>query len=48
MKTYTQLTYEQRCEVYALNNTELSQQKIAGAVGMSQARLPLLTSTGQS
>ncbi|MFT7387222.1 MAG: IS30 family transposase [Candidatus Endobugula sp.] len=39
MKTYVQLTYEQRCQIYAFNNTDLSQQKIADAVGVSQSAI---------
>ena len=39
MNTYTQLTYEQRCQIYALNNTGLTQQKIADAVGVSQSAI---------
>lgn len=29
MKTYKQLTYEQRCQIYALSKTGMSQNKIA-------------------
>lgn len=36
MSTYTQLTYEQRCQIYALNKTGLSQQQIGDAIGVSQ------------
>lgn len=39
MRTYTQLTYEQRCQIYALNNTDLTQQQIADAVGVSQSAI---------
>ena len=39
MKTYVQLTYEQRCQIYALNNTDLSLQKIANAAGVSQSTI---------
>ena len=39
MNTYTQLTYEQRCQIYALNNTGLTQQKIADAIGVSQSAI---------
>jgi len=39
MRTYTQLTYEQRCQIYALNNTDLTQQEIADAVGVSQSAI---------
>ena len=36
MKLYKQLTYEQRCQIYALNKRDMSQQDIADAVGVSQ------------
>ena len=39
MRTYTQLTYEQRCQIYALNNTDLTQQEIADTVGVSQSAI---------
>jgi IS30 family transposase len=39
MKPYVQLTYEQRCQIYALNNTDLTQQKIADAVGVSHSAI---------
>ena len=39
MRTYTQLTYEQRCQIYAFNNTDLTQQQIADAVGVSQSAI---------
>ncbi len=29
MKTYKQLTYEQRCQIYALSKTDISQNKMA-------------------
>jgi hypothetical protein len=29
MKTYKQLTYKQRCQIYALSKTGMSQNKIA-------------------
>lgn len=37
MRTYTQLSYEQRCQIYVLNNTDLTQQQIADAIGSSQS-----------
>ena len=36
MKAYKQLTYEQRCQLYALNKTGFSQQMIALEIGVSQ------------
>lgn len=39
MNTYTQLTYEQRCQIYALNNTGLTQQQIADAICVSQSTI---------
>ena len=36
MKTYSQLTYEQRCQISILNKMASSQQMIADAVGVSQ------------
>ena len=39
MKAYQQLTYEQRCQLYALNKTGFSQQKIALAIGVNQATI---------
>jgi IS30 family transposase len=29
MKKYKQLTYEQRCQIYALSKTDMSQNKMA-------------------
>ncbi|MEW7977032.1 MAG: helix-turn-helix domain-containing protein [Candidatus Sedimenticola endophacoides] len=37
MRTYKQLTYEQRCQIGVLNGTDMTQQEIADAVGTSQA-----------
>ena len=37
MQTYKQLTYEQRCQIYALKKTNISQQKIANIIGASQS-----------
>ena len=39
MKTYNQLTYEQRCQISILIKTGSSQQKIADAVGASQGTI---------
>ncbi|WP_240916923.1 helix-turn-helix domain-containing protein [Pseudoalteromonas sp. Z1A8] len=39
MKTYKQLTYEQRCQIYALNKTGLSQNKIAKQLNVSQSTI---------
>ena len=39
MKTYTQLTYEQRCHIQALKKTGLSQQAIADAIGTAQSTI---------
>jgi IS30 family transposase len=36
MSNCKQLTYEQRCQIYALKKTQISQQQIADAVGVSQ------------
>ena len=36
MKPYKQLTYEQRCQIYALNKSDMSQQDIGDTVGVSQ------------
>jgi IS30 family transposase len=36
MKTYKQLTYELRCQIYALNKTGMSQNKIAQQLKVSQ------------
>ena len=32
MRTYKQLTYEQRCQIAVLNGTDMTQQEIADAV----------------
>jgi len=37
IKTYNQLTYEQRCQIYALNKTGLSQNKITKEFDASQS-----------
>lgn len=37
MKTYKQLTYEQRCQIYALSKTGMSQNKIAKQLKVSQS-----------
>lgn len=49
MKTYNQLTYEQRCQIYALNKTGLSQNKIAKQLNVSQSTISreLSRNTGQ-
>lgn len=39
MKTYKQLTYEQRCQIYALNKTGMSQNKIANQLGIAQSTI---------
>ncbi|TWX65749.1 IS30 family transposase, partial [Colwellia sp. C1TZA3] len=36
MKTYEQLTYEQRCQIFALNKTGISQNKMAKQLSISQ------------
>lgn len=36
MRTYKQLTYKQRCQIAALNGTDMAQQEMADAVGTSQ------------
>ena len=36
MNTYKQLTYEQRCQIYVLNKSAMSQQAIADTVGVTQ------------
>jgi len=35
MKPYKQLTYEQRCQIYVLKNSDMSQQAIANRVGVT-------------
>jgi transcriptional regulator len=39
MKTYKQLTYEQRCQVYALSKTGMSQNKMAKQLKVSQLNI---------
>ena len=39
MKTYKQLTYEQRCQISVLKKTGNTQQEIANAVGASQSAI---------
>jgi len=39
MKTYKQLTYEQRCQIYALKKSGLSQQSIADIINVSQGTI---------
>lgn len=39
MKTYKQLTYEQRCQIYALSKTGMSQNKIATQLKVSQSTI---------
>jgi IS30 family transposase len=39
MNTYNQLTYEQRCQIYALMKTGNSQSKIRSAIGVSQSTI---------
>ena len=39
MKTYKQLIYEQRCQIYALNKTGMSQNKIASQLSVSQSTI---------
>jgi IS30 family transposase len=39
MNTYNQLTYEQRCQIYALMKTGNSQSKIGSAIGVSQSTI---------
>ena len=39
MRTYKQLTYEQRCQIAVLNGTDMTQREIADAVGTSQATI---------
>ena len=38
-KPYSQLTYEQRCQIYLLNKSGLSQREIASAVDVSQSTI---------
>jgi IS30 family transposase len=37
MRTYKQLTYEQRCQIEALNKSDLSQKAIAAIINVSQS-----------
>ncbi len=39
MSTYKQLTYEQRCQIEALNKSGIKQQAIASVVGVSQSSI---------
>ena len=39
MRTYKQLTYEQRCQIYALNKTGMSQNKIAKQLNVGQSTI---------
>ena len=39
MKSYKQLTYEQRCQIYALKKTNNSQQAIANVIGVTQSAI---------
>lgn len=39
MKTYKQLTYEERCQIYALNKSQMSQNKIAKQLNVSQSTI---------
>lgn len=39
MNTYKQLTYEQRCQIYVLKESDMSQQKIADSIGTSQSAI---------
>ena len=39
MKTYKQLTYELRCQIFALNKTGMSQNKIAEQLNVSQSTI---------
>ena len=49
MKNYKQLTYAQRCQIYALKKTNISQQKIATIIGASQSAISreLMRNTGK-
>ncbi|MBV1928447.1 MAG: helix-turn-helix domain-containing protein [Gammaproteobacteria bacterium] len=49
MNTYSQLTYEQRCQISILNKMNSSQQMIARAIGVSQPTVSreLRRNTGQ-
>ncbi len=39
IKTYKQLTYEQRCQIFALKKIGNTQQEIAGVAGVSQSAI---------
>lgn len=39
IRQYQQLTYEQRCQIYALKKTGLSQRAIAEAIGVNQSTI---------
>ncbi|WP_201294528.1 helix-turn-helix domain-containing protein [Colwellia sp. 20A7] len=39
MKTYKQLTYEERRQIYALNKSAISQNKIAALLSVSQSTI---------
>ena len=49
MRNYKQLTYEQRCQIYALKKTGMSQQQIADIIGVSQSTISreLARNTGE-
>jgi IS30 family transposase len=49
MKTYKQLTYEQRCQIYALKKIGMSQNKISKQLNVSQSTISreLSRNTGQ-
>ena len=48
MRTYQQLTYEQRCQISALNKSDCSQREVAEIIGTSQStvRIELARNTG--
>ena len=37
MRKYRRITYEDRCQIYALNRRGASQEDIAGVLGVSQS-----------
>ncbi|WP_127924173.1 MULTISPECIES: helix-turn-helix domain-containing protein [unclassified Pseudoalteromonas] len=39
MKTYKQPSYEERCQIYALNKSQMSQNKIAEQLNVSQSTI---------
>ena len=49
MTIYKQLTYEQRCQIYVLKKSEMTQQAIADSIGTSQSAISreLKRNTGQ-